>query len=302
MLNVFIVLPRWYKLLPWALALTFALACHRAPNSAPGAADAARRYDLEGKVIAVDKAKKRVTLEHKAIPGYMEAMTMPFAIRDEEMLGILAPGDQVVGKLVVENNLSWIEVQAVTKPSEPIPGATPAPEAQPGDEAPNVGLTNQDGQKINLRQYRGKNVLLTFIYTRCPLPDFCILMSENFGQISREIAARPDLKSRTHLLSISIDPAFDKPEVLKTYGQNYMGRFTKVDFKLWEFATGDPAEIRRFADFWGLTYQPDGNQIVHSLRTVFIDAQGKVVQVFSGNEWKPAEALAVVERMSGARK
>ena len=185
------------------------------------------------------------------------------------------------------------------QPSEPIPGATPAPEVKAGDEVPNVELTNQDGKKITLRQYRGKIVLLTFIYTRCPLPDYCILMSENFGEISKVVAARPKLKSKVHLLSVSFDPDFDTPEVLKTYGKNYMGRFTPVDFKLWEFASGNAADIKNFASFFGLAYFPQNNQINHSLRTIFIDPRGKVAQVFSGNEWKPAEAVALLEKIAG---
>jgi protein SCO1/2 len=271
------------------------------PASAPRAADAAREYELRGKVVAVDVAKKRVTIDHEAMPGYMEAMTMPFAIRDDEMLGILAPGDTVTGKLLVEQNISWIVVQSVSKPSEPIPGATPYPQAKAGDEVPDVALVNQDGKKINLRQYRGQIVLLTFIYTRCPLPDFCILMSENFGQVSKVIAGNPALKGKVRLLSISIDPEYDQPATLKTYGQNYMSRFTRTDFNLWAFATGEPEAIRKFAGFWGLTYQKDGTQIAHSLRTAFIDAQGKIIQVFD-DKWQPQEAVMVLEKAVGGGK
>ena len=284
------------------LALALLIACRPNATPAPRTSATAQRYDLKGKVISVDKPQKRVMLEHEEIPGYMDAMTMPFAIRDGEMLGALGPGDVVTGKLAVENNVSWIEVQSIVKPSEPIPGATPAPEVKAGDEVPNVELTNQDGKKITLRQYRGKIVLLTFIYTRCPLPDYCILMSENFGEISKVVAARPKLKSKVHLLSVSFDSDFDKPEVLKTYGKNYMSRFTPVDFKLWEFASGNPADIKNFTSFFGLAYFPQNNQINHSLRTIFIDPQGKVAQVFSGNEWKPTEAIAVLEQIAGLKK
>ena len=278
------------------------LACKPPASPRPGRTDAAERYELKGKVVAVDVAKKRVTITHDAIPNYMDSMTMPFAIRDEEMLAALSPGDTVTGVLVVENNVSWISVQSIVKSPEPIPGATPGLEVKKGDEVPDIELINQDGKKTNLRAKRGKFLLLTFIYTRCPLPDFCILMSENFGQISKVIAGRPDLRKNVRLLSLSLDPAYDKPEVLQAYGKNYMSRFTKTDFTLWEFATGNDADIRRLAGFFGLTYMQENNQIVHSLRTVFIDREGKVAQVLADNEWTPAEAIKVLETLTASTK
>ena len=275
------------------------MACKPPASPRPGRADAVERYELKGKVVAVDAAKKRVTIAHDAIPDYMDAMTMPFAIRDEEMLGALSPGDTVTGVLIVENNVSWISVQSIVKSPEPIPGATPGLEVKKGDEAPDIELINQDGKKTNLYAKRGKFLLLTFIYTRCPLPDFCILMSENFGQISKVVASRPDLRKNVHLLSLSLDPAYDKPEVLQAYGKNYMSRFTKTDFTLWEFATGNDADIRRLAGFFGLTYMQENNQIVHSLRAVFIDREGKVAEVFKDNEWKPEDAIKMLEKLTG---
>jgi protein SCO1/2 len=265
------------------------------------ATDAAKRYELTGRVVAVDVAKRRATVAHDEIPGYMDAMTMPLAVKDTEMLQALTPGDKISGFLVVENNVSWLEILSVAKAPEPIPGATPGPEAKPGDDAPDVKLVNQDGHTVRLSQYRGQTVLLTFIYTRCPLPDYCILMSENFGQVSKAIAARPDLRGKVRLLSISFDPEFDRPATLKTYGQTYMSRFTKTDFNLWTFATGEADEIRRFAGFFGLVYRQEDKQIVHSLRTIAVNPQGKVEQVFSGNEWKPEDAVAVLERTATAR-
>lgn len=271
-------------------------ACRPTANNGPGASDAAQRYPLKGKVVSVDKSKKRAMIDHEPIPNYMEAMTMAFAIRDAEMLNNMGAGDVVTGDLVVENNVSWLEIKSLVKPSEPIPGATPMPEAKAGDEVPDVQLFNQDGKKFNLKDLRGQTVLLTFIYTRCPLPDYCILMSEHFGQISKELAQKPALKGKVRLLSISLDPAFDRPEVLKTYGQNYMSRFTKTDFNLWTFAVADEAALKPFAGFFGLTYRPENNQIIHSLRTIAIDPQGKIIRIFAGNEWQPTDALAVVAK------
>jgi protein SCO1/2 len=271
-------------------------ACKPSGGAQPGGHEAVKRYELKGKVVEVNVPKKRVTVAHEEIPNYMESMTMPFAIRDNEMLNALAPGDVITGLLIVENNQSWIEVHSIVKQPEPIPGASAAPQVRPGDEVPNVELLNQDSNPITIRQFRGKLLMLTFIYTRCPLPDYCILMSENFGAVSKELANKPELKKQVRLLSVSLDPAFDKPPVLKSYGTNYMSRFTKTDFNLWSFATGNEADIRHFAGFFGLTYRSENNQIVHSLRTALIDKEGKVLEVFDDNEWKPQDAMNLIEK------
>ena len=160
-------------------------------------------------------------------------------------------------------------------------------------------MTNQDGKQTSLKELRGERALLfSFIYTRCPLPDYCILMSENFGELSKQIAADAPLKSRAKLLSLSIDPARDTPEVLRQYGSNYMQRFTKLDFNLWTFAVAAPEDIKQFAARFGLSFFNENNQIIHSLRTVLVKPDGTIAKIYTGNEWKPAEVLADLKKVN----
>ncbi|HEX8746259.1 MAG TPA: SCO family protein [Pyrinomonadaceae bacterium] len=261
----------------------------------------AKRYDLKGKVVSVNKAENRVSVAHEEITGYMDAMTMPFAVRKNDYwaLDVLRPGDKLTAVLVVDGGLTWIENIVITQESTDTAGSSEKsesqPEAQPGDQVPNFSLINQDAKQIRLEQYRGRVLLLTFIYTRCPLPDYCPLMSENFAALEKELKKTPALYSRTHLLSISFDTEYDTPKVLKSYGGAYTESYSDEKFKHWEFATGTPEEIRDIAGFFGLRYYKETNQIVHGLRTAIITPDGKVFKVYSGNEWKPEEAMRDIE-------
>jgi protein SCO1/2 len=252
-----------------------------------------QRFDLRGKVVAVDENAGTVTVAHQAILGYMSAMTMSFVVKDRWAFKVLKPGQTITATLVIEGDHSWLEGFVVTEKGKPEsnplapPGSVPSPL---GQEVPDFSLVNQDGKRIHFRQYHGKALLLTFIYTRCPLPDYCPLMSRNFAQIARQIRSDPKLSASTHLLSISIDPEFDTPAVLRAYGRNYVG--TLHPFDHWEFATGTPAQVRKVAEFFGLRYWTDRGQIVHALVTALIAPGGKVIQVYWGNDWQPAQIVS----------
>lgn len=262
----------------------------------PGHSATEKRYDLKGKVVAVDKLNHTVTIAHEDIPGYMPAMTMPFQIKNDADLEIVKPGNLITGELVVDGSSSWVEVATIaedvpTDPNVDVPG-----EPKRGDEVPNFGLVNQDDQRIHLAQYRGKALVLTFIYTRCPLPDYCPLMNKNFHQIDQELAKDPALYARTHLLSISFDADYDTPKVLRSYGAATTERFTDEKFEHWEFASGTPDEVKGIAQYFGLQYyhdtQSSQDQIIHSLRTAIISTDGKLVKLYRGNQWKPEEIVA----------
>ena len=178
-----------------------------------------KRYELKGKVLTVEKDKHLVTVAHEEIKDFMQAMTMPFTVRDEWAFDVLAAGDQITAVLVVDGTESWLENIVITKGSpEPATGASPAGlGAKPGDEIPDFFLVNQNNQPIHIAQYRGKALLLTFIYTRCPLPEYCTLMSNNFSLIDRELQKQPEIHEKVHLLSVTIDPDYDTPAVLRSY-------------------------------------------------------------------------------------
>ncbi len=258
-----------------------------------------QRYDLKGKVISVDRNLKTATIAHEAIPGFMEAMTMSFVIRDEWAMSVLAPGQTVEGTLVVDGIDSWLEGIVIRE----APSATAAGEAasgviEPGSgaEVPDFRLINQDATAISLHQYRGRALLLTFIYTRCPLPDYCPRMSSNFARIHEAVLRDEALNARVHLLTVSFDPANDTPAVLSKYGRERAGDRGRRTFELWEFATGTPDEVKAITGYFGLTYNPEKDQIVHSLRTALIGPDGKLVRLWRGNEWTPDDILAELRR------
>jgi protein SCO1/2 len=253
------------------------------------------RYDFKGKVVAVDKGKRLVTVAHEDIKNYMPGMTMPFKLKEDWPFEVLAPGDQITAALVVDGSTSWLEEVVITQEST---GSTTAPadgigEAKAGDSVPQFELINQDGKQIKLADYRGKALALTFIYTRCPIPDYCTLMSDNFAEIHKQLQTLPDVYQKTHLLSISIDPAYDTPAVLRSYGAAHTGKYSEEKFDQWELASGDKDQIKGIAQFFGMRYYHDTTsgqeQIIHSLRTAIVAPDGKVVKIYRGNEWKPDE-------------
>ncbi len=251
-----------------------------------------KRYDLKGKVLVVEKDKHLVTVAHDDIKDYMPGMTMPFTLTEDWAYEVLKPGDQISAVLVVEGVHSWLENVVITQESaDPSAPGTGPIEAKVGDEVPNFRLVNQDGKAIRINDYRGKVLLLTFIYTRCPMPDQCTLMSNNFATIDQELQKDPGLSGKTHLLSISFDPEYDTPKVLRSYGAAFTGKYSDETFAHWEFASGSKDEVKGIAQLFGLRYYEDKDQVIHGLRTVIITPEGKVHKIYHGNDWKPEEVL-----------
>lgn len=253
-----------------------------------------KRYELKGTVVSVDKPNRSATIQHGEIKGYMEAMTMPYKLKDTWPLDVMKPGDSIQATLVVTDDDAWLEDVVIMQQSA-VPSSAPtvatSSQPKPGDAVPDFHLVNQDNKPVHLAQYQGKLLLVTFIYTRCPLPDYCALMSNNFADIDGELQLDPALYKQTHLLSISFDPEHDTPYILRSYGETRTGKYDKETFEHWEFATGTPEEVKKMAQFFGLTYIPENNQIVHTLQTALITPDGKIAKLYSGNEWKPADVL-----------
>ncbi|MFL6214844.1 MAG: copper-binding protein [Blastocatellia bacterium] len=258
-----------------------------------GASGNAQRYDLKGTVVSVDARGETVTISHQEIPGYMDAMTMPFKPKDRWVLDQAQPGNRIQATLVVDGLRSWLEdVVLMQDAPDNAAATTSAAEPQAGAEVPDFALTNQDGKRIALHDYHGHALVLTFIYTRCPLPDYCPLMTNNFAEIVREIRSDAALYNQTRLFSVTVDPEYDTPAVLREYGAKYTGESGAAALSHWQFATGKPDEIKQVAAWFGLQYWPEGGQIVHSLRTAVIAPDGKLVKIYRGNDWRPAEIVA----------
>lgn len=272
-------------------------ACQKSPPTPQNTSTEAKRFQLKGKVVSVDKAKKRAEIAHDDIPGYMEAMTMSFPIRADWVWDELSPGAEIRAELVVDDAKAefWLEnigIIAAPNPNQPAP---PVDDrfAQIGKEIPDFKLTNQDGKRISMKDYRGKALAITFIYAQCPLPEFCVKMSTNFSDAANQVK-NTDLKDKIRLLSISFDPARDTPEKLKEYGTGYLGKGAKPDFTVWQLAVGSNKEVRSVADFFGLRYEVDRNdktQFNHSLRTAVIAPDGKITKIFPGNDWTANDLL-----------
>ena len=261
----------------------------------------AKRYELEGRVVAVDPALRQLTISHQDVPGLMKGMTMPFIVskQDEWVFRAIAPGDQIHAALVISDHAELQDISFTKGAGAAGDGTSQLHIPQPGEEIPDVALVNQNGRRIDLKQFRGKPLLLTFVYTRCPFPDYCPRMSTNFAQVLQQLQKDPAAFANAQLLTISIDPEHDKPAVLREYGERYVGRVDPA-FQHWQFASGSNEQVRKAADFFGLAYNTKDGQIVHGLTTVLVGKDGKVLKVYSGNAWKPddvaGDIMAAISR------
>ena len=284
------------------IALSFLLVSCQSPDPNTATTSEAKRYPFKGKVISVDKNAKKAAIAHEEIPGYMAAMTMDFPIHEDWVWDDLSAGSEIQAELVVDNKAKdpyWLEKIAIVAASNPNLPPVPTDDrfAQLGKPVPDFTFTNQDGKKISLKDFRGMALAITFIYARCPLPDYCIKMSLNFSDIAKRLLNEPELKDRIRLLSISFDPENDTPEKLRQYGIGYLGNEKQPDFTIWQLAVGSDAEVRRIADFFGLEYRVDENnkaQINHNLRTAVIAPDGTVAKIFSGNSWTTPELIGAL--------
>lgn len=259
-----------------------------------------RTYTLQGQVIAVAANRLEVIIKHGEIKGLMPAMTMPYKVKEAKLLDAVAPGDLITATLVVVSNDAYLTTvkkvgQApLEKPpasSSGTPSASSGVELlKPGDAVPGTHFIDENGAPRDFASFKGSTVVLTFIYTRCPMPDFCPLMDRHFATIQKEVTRDRTLNGRVHLVSVSFDPLTDTPPVLKAHA-----RTLDADPRVWTFLTGDRDDIDQFAARFGLSVVRavnDPRSITHTLRTAIVDAGGKLVKVYTGNEWTPEQILA----------
>jgi protein SCO1/2 len=255
-----------------------------------------QRFELEGRVVSVDAAAGTVTVDHRAVEGFMSAMTMPFPLKDRWAFDRLKPGDGLSANLVVKGKDYWLEGIVISRSNATTDVAAEATEPAPGADVPDAALTNQSGRPIRLSDHRGKALLLTFIYTRCPLVEFCPRMTNQFGALESKLREFPALYEGTHLLSVSFDPDYDTPEKLERYARQ-MAEVKGDTFEHWEFAVADAENLGILSDFFGLQLQVTPDEIVHNLRTALIGADGKLVRIYRGNEWTVEEVFSDVEAL-----
>jgi protein SCO1/2 len=263
-----------------------------------------KQYAVKGIIVATDPAHGEVTVDSQAIPGFMDAMTMPYKVKDANVLQDLHPGDHMTGVLLVADDSTLLDQIVITAQAQP----DYKPQAEyhvpaTGDSVPDFRLINQSGREITLKQFRGKALLVTFIYTRCPLSDYCPRMSRNFASIDKSLQSDPALYRKTHLLSISFDPAYDSPAVLRSYGEAYTGNYTKEKFEHWDFAAPAKADLPKLLEFFDVGATPGENHtITHSLSTAIIAPDGKIAQWYPTNDWGPADVLHELKKVAGGAK
>jgi len=273
---------------------------------APAAPAITKTFKIRGKVVATDVGAGKITLDHEAVPGFMDAMIMPYKLADPSIIGELHPGDKITADVTVDQidpdptggyknaRLANIVIIAQAKPDYKPAVQFHVPAA--GDQVPDFALLNQSGKTIHLDQFKGKVVLMTFIYTRCALADFCPRMSRNFAEIDKALQGDPALYGKTHLLSVSFDPTYDTPAVLKSYGGAYTGNYTKERFAHWDFAAPPVKGLPEMAQFFDVGVTPGENKsLTHSLSTVLIGKDGKVIAWYPTNDWVPSEMVAAVK-------
>jgi protein SCO1 len=253
-----------------------------APPASPPTEPSPRTFAVQGVVQALAADGRSVVIRHEAIPGYMEAMTMPFETSEPAQLEKLKCGDEISFRLNVTETESWIDRIAKTGTARLSKAGLPEaslPKAAQGQSGGHPLLdfkfTNQLGQAVSLGDFRGQALAITFFFTRCPIPEYCPRLTKNFQEASQRLGAMPAAPTNWHFLSVSFDPAMDTPPVLKAYGERY-----HYDPARWSFLTGPADKIYELARLSGVEIAGEAGFFNHTFCTLIIDAAGRLQTTF----------------------
>ena len=251
-----------------------------------------RRFELTGTVGVREAAGSRVTIAHDPVEGLMPAMSMPFEIRG--VTPGLREGDRIAATLVVTSSRSWVENVRITGAGSPAGStAVSSSHAAPGVVVPDFALVNQDGKSQTIHDFAGRVLVVSFIYTRCPLPDFCPLMVKHLEAVRRR-ASEERVGGRIALLGVTLDPAFDSPAVLRGYGESVLKGANRFDH--WTLATGTLEQVEDIAGFFGVAARAGGGLVTHTLSTAVIGHDSRIMRIFPSNSWRPDDLFAEVRR------
>jgi len=279
--------------------LLLAVSCKQAAQAAPvSAATNQQTFQVKGVVKELKPDGKTIVIQHEAIPNYMPAMTMPFEVHDTNELRGLQPGDIITFQMTVNDTNGWIH--HISKLTAAKPTALPSRagvfithDVEPldiGDPLPDYHFTNEFGQAVSTAQFRGQPLVFTFFFTSCPFPLFCPLLSSRFEDTQKKLLALTNAPSKWHLLSISFEPETDTPEVLKHYAERY-----HYDPAHWSFVTGDMIDIISISDQVGEQFSRSPETgVSHNLRTVVVDAQGRIQKIYHNNDWTADDLVAEI--------
>jgi protein SCO1/2 len=266
------------------LALSLAIGCTRAEPPST--------YPITGQILAVDETNQALTIRHEDIPNFMPGMTMTFPVIEKSEMTGRTVGELVRATLEVGGGVARLR-GIVSTGSAPISEnanqlAMATELLDVGAEVPDAAFIDQTNTRRAFAEWRGTVTVLTFVYTSCPLPNFCPLMDQNFATLQGLLAEDANLRGKVKLVSISVDPQKDTPAVLAAHAAK-----RRADPAVWTWLTGDPATIDRFAGRFGvgILRPADSPEINHNLRTVIVDRHGRVAAIYSGNEWTPGQLL-----------
>lgn len=292
------------------LLLTIVSCKEHAPavdGSAPAASASTNQqvFEVKGMVKELKPDGKTIVIKHEEVPNYMPAMTMPFEVKNTNELRGLQPGDAITFRMTVTDTDGWID--HITKLNAPRPAEQPSRPAfqqvrdvdplKVGDLLPEYHFTNELGQAVSTRQFKGQALVFTFFFTRCPFPTFCPLMANNFAETQKKLLALPNGPANWHMLSISFDPEFDTPAILKTYADRY-----NYNPAHWGFVTGESLDVTAIGDQVGQYFGHDeSGGVTHNLRTVVVDAQGRVQKIIPNNKWTTDELVAEIVKAAAAK-
>ncbi len=238
-----------------------------------------RTFPARGVIMEVKPDAMQVVIRHQTITNYMEGMTMPFRVKDKEELDGLDSGDEVTFQLHVTEDESWVDHFVKTGRTEKIQKATETEPSQvslhPRNPLLGYKFTNELGQAVSFNDFHGQALAITFFYTRCPLPEFCPRLSKNFKEASEKLEAMTNAPSNWHFISVTFDPEFDTPEMLRNYGISY-----GYDPSHWSFFTGPKDKIAELARGSGVEYDENEGTINHNFRTLIIDTNGHLQMIF----------------------
>lgn len=263
--------------------------------------ESAQLYETRGVVRGFSPDRQIVEIEHETIPDFMPSMTMPFSSRNPKEIVNLGVGDAIAFRMIVTKRDFWIdrirkvdrnEVQVAEPNAAPPQTTNQSARLRDGDEMPVFSLTNQNGERVRLDTFRGRPFVLTFVFTRCPIPNFCPRMSSNFAELQGAIKTGTGPVAQTRLLSISLDPTFDGPSVLKEYGKHL-----QFDSFIWTFATGSETETNALTEAFSVYRKTEGGTISHGLATVLIDKNGRIDKIWRGNGWTISEVVEAIEKL-----
>jgi protein SCO1 len=248
-------------------------------------------------VVAAQLDGGRIVVAHQEIVGFMPAMTMGFDVAGAAMLdaSLLAAGDRVQFQLHLDGQRSLADhFQVVGRgatPSTAEPATPPVHRLQVGDLVPDFALIDENSRPITRAGLAGREILITFIFTRCPVPEFCPTLARRFGELQKTIVADPKLNGQVGLLSITLDPEFDRPEVLREYG-----RAVGAEPNVWHFATGAKTEVMPLVNAFSVYVERNGVLLDHTLCTALIDRHSRIVELWRGNDWEESEVLGAMAK------